>query len=712
MPPDATPPLDELLPALHLLDGLLERSMQLTETLHSSKRTTQDIQNTDHIRQIELALPPGYPRYSPARSNDLPSSQVKPSSRLGMLQHQLSLTAFELDIILIALAPELDRRYEQIYAYLQQDGRGIRPSVNLVLNLLCADAAEKLQRRSHFAPSAPLRHHALLHLSPPQPSNHTTLLAQEVNLDPAIARYLLDETGLDADLSPFCSLIQTPLPPPQTNLPAALLQQIEIILKQEQGAIANAASSAHTIRLYLQSADPVLPHQFVQALAHHLDRPLLTVDLESLAQQPDQLPQRLRRLRRDAWLQNTLLYLHPVGSLYQDSTPTFYPLLTNLLAETYGPIILSGRQPWQPSSDRSLGIVTISLPPLSFGDRCACWTTHLATAKLTVEPTTIAALADRFRLTSTQIQDAIATTQNQLKYGLELASIEALLFKAVRSQSANQLTKLAQPIQPRYTWQDLVLPDAQLAQLRDICAHLQHRHQVFDTWGFERKLSLGKGINALFAGPPGTGKTMAAEVIAHALGLDLYKIDLSQVVSKYIGETEKSLNRIFTAAGTANAVLLFDEADALFGKRTEVKDAHDRYANIETSYLLQKMEEYEGIAILTTNLQSNMDDAFVRRLRFIVEFPMPGVEERRRIWQQIWPASLPLDKDVNLDFLAENLDIAGAVIRNIALQAAYLAAAANKQVSMAQVIPAVRLEYQKMGKILMRDDLKEYGDLR
>ncbi len=257
-----------------------------------------------------------------------------------------------------------------------------------------------------------------------------------------------------------------------------------------------------------------------------------------------------------------------------------------------------------------------------------------------------------------------------------------------------------------------MLPDPTKTLLQQLCDQATYRHQVQDTWGFGQKLALGQGLTALFAGPPGTGKTMAAGVIAQALELDLYKIDLSQVVSKYIGETEKSLGRIFAAAASANAVLLFDEADALFGKRTEVKDAHDRYANIETSYLLQKMEEYSGIAILTTNLQSNMDDAFVRRLRFIVAFPMPGVAERRRIWQQIWPAALPLAADVDLDFLAENLEIAGAVIRNIALQAAYLAAATGeKQVGMAQVIPTVRQEYQKMGKILMREDLKEYGKL-
>ena len=190
-----------------------------------------------------------------------------------------------------------------------------------------------------------------------------------------------------------------------------------------------------------------------------------------------------------------------------------------------------------------------------------------------------------------------------------------------------------------------MLPDDRLAQLRDVCAYVHHRARVYDDWGFDRKLSLGKGLNVLFAGPSGTGKTMAAEIIAGELGLDLYKIDLSTVVSKYIGETEKNLAKIFAEAETSNAILFFDEADALFGKRSEVRDAHDRYANVEISYLLQRMEEYEGVVILATNLRKNMDEAFVRRMHFTVEFPFPGEAERRRIWQGIWPAATPRDRE-------------------------------------------------------------------
>jgi ATP-dependent 26S proteasome regulatory subunit len=673
------PPIDELLPALHLLDGLLDRTLKLAETLQGTGA------------EQELNIPPLYPRYRPAQSTELPSSQIQPTSRLGRLQQHFNLSLFDLDIFFIALAPELDRRYEKIYAYLQQDGRSIRPSVSLILDLLCTDAAEKLQRRSHFSPDAPLLQPELLQFSSPPKS----LLAQEISLDLAIVRYLLDETGLDADLSSGCTL--TPSTALQTaSLPPALTQQLAGIV---QGRVSTP------IRLYLQGSDAVTSRQFATHLAHQFKFPLLTVDLDILLQQPEQWRQRLRRIGRDAWLQNTLLYLHPVDRLYQDATHLQSSLL-DLLAETPTPIVMAGTQPWQPAPTHSLGIVTLALVAPSFSDHRTNWTIHLTQAGIRVEPSMIHTLSDRFRLTATQIQDAIATVQNQLAYALELPDLKATLFQAARQQSGHRLAQLAQAIQPRYDWSDLVLPNVQLEQLQEICLHLKHRYTVFETWGFDRKLSLGKGVNALFAGASGTGKTMAAEVIASSLQLDLYRIDLSQVVSKYIGETEKNLSQIFTAAANANAILLFDEADALFGKRTEISDSHDRYANIEVGYLLQQMEAYEGLAILTTNLKSNLDEAFIRRLRFIVDFSLPSGAERYQIWQQIFPKMLPIDPEIDWHMLAKQFEITGGNIRNIALAAAFLAADDGKNLTMLHLKQAIRREYQKMGKPLMESELE------
>jgi SpoVK/Ycf46/Vps4 family AAA+-type ATPase len=278
------------------------------------------------------------------------------------------------------------------------------------------------------------------------------------------------------------------------------------------------------------------------------------------------------------------------------------------------------------------------------------------------------------------------------------------LKNAARTQSQPRLTSLAKKITPHYTWEDIVLPSDRMAQLKEIANQVLYQHVVYEEWGLAKKSSLGRGVAALFAGQSGTGKTMAAEVIANDLGLDVYKIDLSGLVSKYIGETEKNLARVFEEASDTNAILFFDEADAVFGKRSEVRDSHDRYANIEVSYLLQKMEEYDGIVVLATNLRANLDEAFLRRMRAIVEFPFPEVEDRLSIWQRTLASTAPLDKDVDLRFMAQQFRIAGGNIRNIVLLGAFLAASEEKPIAMAHLIHAAKREYQKLGRLIAESD--------
>ena len=263
---------------------------------------------------------------------------------------------------------------------------------------------------------------------------------------------------------------------------------------------------------------------------------------------------------------------------------------------------------------------------------------------------------------------------------------------------------LAQRIEPMARWTDLVLPETQRQGLQDLVMHVRHQRLVYETWGFKAKSHRGLGISALFHGVSGTGKTMAAEVLANELDLDLFRIDLSQVVSKYIGETEKNLRRVFDAAEEGGAILLFDEADALFGKRTEVRDSHDRYANIEVSYLLQRMEAYRGLAILTTNLKGALDEAFQRRIRFIIAFPFPDAARRAEIWQQIYPSQTPTE-GLDVQKLAR-LNVTGGNIRNIALNAAFLAAEAGDPVGMQHVLQAARREYVKMEKPLTDNEIR------
>jgi hypothetical protein len=337
-----------------------------------------------------------------------------------------------------------------------------------------------------------------------------------------------------------------------------------------------------------------------------------------------------------------------------------------------------------PVRSRGEPILRVDVEPLGTAEQLELWTAALNGRGGGDD---LAGVAQQFRLGS----DGLAAAAARARAG-------GSAWDACREQARPRLDDLAARIDPAAGWDDLVLPPPQLETLHEIALHVRHRALVYEDWGFAAKGARGLGISALFAGPSGTGKTMAAEVLANELRLDLYRIDLSSVVSKYIGETEKNLRRVFDAAEEGGAILLFDEADALFGRRSEVKDSHDRYANIEVSYLLQRMEAYRGLAILTTNLRSALDPAFLRRLRFVVLFPFPDAAQRAEIWRRIFPVETPVER-LEPERLAQ-LNVAGGNIRNVALGAAFLAAEDRGPVRMEHLVRAARTEYAKLEKPL------------
>jgi DNA polymerase III delta prime subunit len=617
--------------------------------------------------------------------------------RLATLAERFELSAFDLDVILLCLAPELDRAYGRLYAYLNDDITQRQPTVDLALNLFCPGLDAKLAARTRFAPQAPLRRLHLLELG-----GEASLLDSVMRLEPRVAGFLLGEDAVDDRLRGYVTLTPTGSAADDLVLPGAFRAQLAQLTEH-----ARAASI-----LYFQGPYGVGKQTAAAAIGQALGRPLLIVAGSRLAASgPDGFATLAGVIGREARLHGALLYWRDFDALLdQEDDPRLADLLT-LLEAMPGPVFLSGTTPWEPAGARrgpALWRITFPLPGPD--ERLRLWQTALADS--VAEPALdLAGLAGKFRLTGGQIRDAASTARN-----LALARTPAApritasdLDEACRLHSNRKLAELAVQVTPHYTWDDIVLPADQMAQLREIHDQVRHRHLVYDTWGFGGKLAMGKGLSILFTGPPGTGKTMAADVLAYALGLSLYKIDLSSVVSKYIGETEKNLARIFAEATTSNAILFFDEADALFGKRTQVRDAHDRYANVEVSYLLQKMEEYDGVVVLATNLRNNMDEAFVRRLHAMVEFQLPGIEDRRRIWDQIWPAAMPRDARLDLDLLARRIEVAGGSIRNIALAGAFLAAADGGMVTMAHVLHATRREYQKMGKVLTAGDLGTVG---
>jgi ATPase family associated with various cellular activities (AAA) len=626
--------------------------------------------------------------------------------RLVELARLFDLTDFDADVVLACLAPELDRRYERLYAYLHDDVTRRQPTVELVLNLLCPDLDTKVAARTRFTPVAPLFRHHLVQLGDEPDQRRVSLLGKTLRLDPRVARFLLDDDAVDDRLQPHARVVIGAGSRDELVFPEAFTRQLSQLVDY-------ARTDGANLVLYCQGHYGVGKRTAAAACCQALGGALLVVDGTRLAaSNVEEFATLAHVVDREARLQGALLYWEDFDLLLADEKQAHLATLLPVLEAHPGPSFLSSATTWEPvDALRGVTFVRLVFPQPGHQERLHLWRAALAEdATVTLDPAVDpAALANKFRLSGGQIRDAAATARNLALARTPAAPLvtQADLHAACRLHSNRRLAELAQKIAPHYTWYDIVLPADQMAQLREIYNQVQHRALVYETWGFDAKLAMGKGLSILFAGPPGTGKTMAADVLAGALGLDLYKIDLSTVVSKYIGETEKNLARIFDEARTSNAILFFDEADALFGKRTQVRDAHDRYANVEISYLLQKMEEYDGVVILATNLRKNLDEAFVRRLHVIVEFPLPDVADRRRIWEQIWPAATPRDPDLDLEFLARRVEVAGGSIRNIALAGAFLAATDGGVVTMQHLLRATHREYQKIGKVLTGGEFGE-----
>jgi AAA+ superfamily predicted ATPase len=352
--------------------------------------------------------------------------------------------------------------------------------------------------------------------------------------------------------------------------------------------------------------------------------------------------------------------------------------------------------------DRTVLLVDVPMP--SFGERQSAWA-ELAGVEDTGD------VAAKFRLSVDQIAAAAEVSRIAARSRGSAAPDPAELDRGARYASVSRVGELAARLDAAYRWEDLVVPERQRVLLKSISAYLRHRDRVLSDWGYERTVARTQGLKVLFAGESGTGKTMGAQVLGAELGLDLFRVDLATVVSKYIGETEKNLERIFSAADGSNAILFFDEADALFGKRSEVSDSHDRYANIEVAYLLQRMEAYPGAVILATNYKRNIDDAFIRRLDFVVDFPFPEAEDRRRIWSLVIPSAAPLGDDVDLDFLATQFKLSGGAIRNCSLAAAFQAADQDTEIQMRHLVRAVAQEYAKQGRLTLEADFARFHEL-
>ena len=624
---------------------------------------------------------------------------------LPHLSRVFNLSRFEELCLVICLAPELDRRYEKLYAWLQDDVTRKKPGVDLVLRLAASGPQERLAVRLAFQPQSPLLRYRLVHLLESAPEGRTPLLSRFLKLDDRIVDYLLGTSRIDGRLEGIASLVNG-----ESGLADVLPEETRSrVLRLIGMHFEVAAESRPALVVQVNGADGSGRRALAQIGASEMGLPLLVMDAAKLLEGPLPMDELAWLAGREALLQPAALCFENLDALTgNESHKNSTDLLLEVAKECSWVTFFLGERPWKPGESEDLAFVTVDLPSPDDAERVRVWQ-RLASSLEIDAGVDFGELASKFRFTQGQIRDALLAARNATLWrpAGEREINRADLSAACRAQSGQKLNSLARKVTPVYTWNDIVLPDQVLRQMREICQRVVHRHRVMGEWGFGKKLALGKGVNALFAGPSGAGKTMAAEIIAQELDLDLYKIDLSGVVSKYIGETEKNLDRVFTAAQDANAILFFDEADALFGKRSEVRDSHDRYANIEISYLLQKMEEYEGVAILATNLKANLDESFTRRLAFTIHFPFPDEPSRLLIWKGIWPGAITLDESVDFEWMSHRFKLSGGNIKNIALGAAFLAASDGGSVTMSHMIHATRREYQKLGKPLTPGELGE-----
>ena len=612
----------------------------------------------------------------------------KTDTTLALLVERFGLSNLELNILLFCLAPLLDRRYERLYAYLQDDISQKHPTVLLMMNLLGDTADSRYDVWHLLSESMPLRRTGLIRF---EADTHVkTFLAGHLLIDQSVIAFLLDDKTRSLRTADAIHFLDVQNPP---------------VFEESAAIQAVFAALPENPLIFMQGRTHDAREMIAAMMCAEHDRPLMKIDTEKLVALSAHNYLTWQSALRDARLHGAALLI-TIPDRNPEEKALFTPAMLDMVLNYPHPVFFCGRElPDLAGMVRSRRLLRLTMTELQYESRCQSWLNRLDAQDVSPKSVPVEMLARKFRFTSGEI-DRVITTALDIAASRGTPVEDEDFYQGARQHSTLNLGHLAQQIIPHHTWDDLILPREPLAQLREMKDRVEYSHLVREQWAFGERILRTRGVKALFAGESGTGKTMSASVLANDLGLVMYRIDLSMVMSKYIGETEKNLRKIFEEAHASNAILFFDEADALFGKRSEVKDARDRYANVETAYLLQQFEEFDGIAILATNLRQNLDDAFTRRLDFLIDFPFPEPEYRVHIWQKHFPSAAPLAKDIDFAHLAQRYELAGGNIRNAAIAAAYLAAADGKVITMQHIRGAVRREQQKMGRLL--DDEYDY----
>ncbi len=671
---------------------LAEVKALLTATNGASGATLTDDVDDALRRQIEAIRRDV--RETVARDQRLPIVE---------LCRNLELDANALGILILTCAPHFERKYGRIFAFLQGGRNLTLPRVELALDLFGSTPAQRFELRRVLEPTGSLLRSGYIQLGSGVDSGEATPFPERaLQAAPRLIRHLM---GHDTPDPIVHSMIpRGPLVPPT-------LGQREVIARISRVWDVDERPGVVAI-VVTEDAEGICSG--AQELAAQRHTPFLAVDLARPSAVCTPVEARVRESFREATLRGALLCLTGFPQLLESERDSAGIEIAAALEVYRGSCILTGDlAPRLRREPRHRPVIEATPSPPNTDERSSLWRAALTridkSGSISAEE-----LAWRYRLGSSEIHDAIHLAEADARSleGKWKDTLPSSLTRACRTRSRSDLDTLAQAIEPRGQWSDLILPETSVQQLQELVHHLKHHDLVFTTWGLRTKVLHGDGIASLFAGPPGTGKTMASALVARELGRELFRVDLATVVSKYIGETEKNLEKVFSAAHRSNAVLFFDEADALFGKRTEVKDAHDRYANVETGYLLQRIETFDGIVILATNFKKNVDEAFMRRMAVVVEFPMPEVAERRRLWASLLPVNMPRASDIDVEFLAARFELSGGHIKNAIQTAAMLAAEERPQsVRLVHLLLGVRREMRKLGRVIDASDFGRYRDL-
>ena len=625
----------------------------------------------------DYATRPAYPVQDAAYGTAHDAVPDVSGRRLGLLARRFELSALDVEFLLVAVAPDLDAAFEPFYGYLNDDMTRRRGTVALALELSGRSVLDRLGR-SRFAAGAPLVAGGLLQIEDPD----RPLPSRSLRVPDRVVGFLLGDDAPDDELVGLISVIEPGHarevrgPREEPGAPAAA--DVAEVPDLPAGLV--AALAAGPLLLQLRERRSGTADLRAVEVLHAAGRAAVQVDVGRL---PEARIEPLAALAvREARLRGAGLVIDISQGV--DPAPFCDPAVPVLLIGAGLPNSVHGRRPL---------VLNLDAEP----DRLTLWRTGLGDAL--APGVDLADVTAPYRMTASRVRSAAATARALAE--IDAGPVDAEhIHRAARLENGWSSGRGVRHIEPAVGWSDLVLPEEPAGQLSEFVNRVRNRDRVLGSWRLRRGGGRGRGVTALFAGESGTGKTLAAEVVAYELGLDLYVVELSAMVDKYVGETEKNLQRLFDEADRVDAVLLFDEADSIFGKRSETKDAHDRYANLESSYLLQRLESFDGVAVLTTNLRSNIDEAFTRRFDLVVDFPFPDQALRRTLWQQCLSGPVPMAGDVDLDEVAGPFELAGGSIRAAATTAAYLAAAEGLPVSMEHVLTGARREYRKMGRLI------------